>query len=81
METRWEKLGVDYPDKLTSMNNLTFMWKGERRDMEAISLRTECVQCRERALRVNHPASIFSSMALAEWSTEEASTGNGSTGT
>jgi hypothetical protein len=28
METRKKKLGADYPDTLTSMNNLSFTWKG-----------------------------------------------------
>lgn len=28
METSKKKLGVDHPDTLTSMNNLSFTWKG-----------------------------------------------------
>jgi hypothetical protein len=58
------------------MANLAFMWKGQGQDMEAISLMTECVQRQQRALGVNHPDSIFCSIALAEWKTEDAGTGN-----
>ena len=79
MEILKEKLGADHPSTLTSMNNLAFVWKGQGRDMEAISLMAECVRRRQRALGVNHPGSISSSTALAEWKVEEASTGNGST--
>ena len=47
--------------------------------MEAISLMAECVQCQQCAFGVNHSDSISSSMALAEWKAEEASTGNNNT--
>ena len=44
METRKTKLGVDYPDILTGMNNLAFTWKGIGKEIEAVRLMEECVQ-------------------------------------
>jgi Tetratricopeptide repeat len=61
-------------DTLTSMANLAFTWKGQGRDMEAISLMSECAQLRQRILGVNHPHFISSSTVLAAWKAEEAST-------
>jgi tetratricopeptide repeat protein len=44
METRKRVLGAEHPDTPTSVNNLTFTWKGMRQDTEAIKLMKECVQ-------------------------------------
>jgi hypothetical protein len=37
METCKKKLGADHLDTLTTINNLVFTWKGQGRDIEAIS--------------------------------------------
>jgi DNA-binding ferritin-like protein (Dps family) len=60
METRKKKLGVDHLDTLTSINNLAFTSKGQRRHPEAIKLMQGYVQLYERTLGVNHPHSLAS---------------------
>ena len=54
IETSKKKLGVDYPDTLTSMNNLAFTRQGAGRQSEAIGLIEECVRSRKRALVLDY---------------------------
>ena len=42
IETSKRVLGEEHPDTLTSMNNLAFIWKKQRRDTEAIELMKKC---------------------------------------
>ena len=60
MKTRKTKLGVDHPDTLTSMNNLAFTWKGNGKEIEAVSLVENCVRISKPCFRVDHPHSISS---------------------
>jgi len=43
METYKKKLGVDYLNTLTSINNLAFTQKGTSKKTEAVRLIEECV--------------------------------------
>jgi len=43
METSLRVLGQEHPDALTSMNNLTFTWKSQGRDHNALGLIKECL--------------------------------------
>jgi hypothetical protein len=53
------------------MGNLAFTWKGQSRDLEAVSLMKECVELRQRVLGANHPDFISSSSVLARWEAEQ----------
>ena len=44
METRKRVLGLEHPDTLTSMNNLSFTWKDIGKQPEALKLMHECGQ-------------------------------------
>jgi hypothetical protein len=77
MERSKKKLGADHPDTLTNMNYLAFTWKEQGRDVEAISLMTECVRLGQGVLGVDHSDFISSSTALAGWEAEQAGTSNG----
>lgn len=70
METSKTKLGPDYPNTLTTINNLAFAWKGSGRSTEAIRLMEECVQVRRRVLGIEHPDTQLSSSALDQWMQE-----------
>lgn len=70
METRKTKLGADYPDFLTSMNNLAFTWKGQGRDQEALKLMDECVALRSRIISTNQPHTLSPRTILVSWQAE-----------
>ena len=55
METKTRVLGAEYPDTLTSMNNLAFTWKGQGRVAEDIKLMEKCVQLQALVLGADHP--------------------------
>jgi hypothetical protein len=65
METFKKKLGVDHPDTLTSIANLAFTWKAQGRCAEAVVLIRQCVQQRQRVLKVSHP-NLKSALATFE---------------
>jgi hypothetical protein len=71
METRKKKLGVDYSDTLTSINNLAFTWKGTSKETEAVRLMEECVQLQKRVLGLNYSHFILSCTALDIWKAEQ----------
>jgi hypothetical protein len=52
------------------MNNLAFTQKGQGRYAEAFKLMEECVQLLKRILGTDHPYTLSSFAALAEWQTE-----------
>jgi hypothetical protein len=61
------KLGADHLDTLTSMNSLTFTWKGQGRDVEAVQLTGDCVQLRRHILGNGYSHFLSSCAALAKW--------------
>jgi hypothetical protein len=61
METHTRVLGIEHLYTLISMDNLASTWKGQGRDLEALSLMKECVQLRQRILGFNHPHTLSSS--------------------
>jgi hypothetical protein len=72
MEIKKWVLGPEHPDTRTSMNNLTFIWKGQGRAEEALSLMEECVRCGTSCLGTYHPATKSSLEALKQWCEEGA---------
>jgi hypothetical protein len=70
METSKKKLGADHPSTLTSMNNLAFTWKGQRRTEEAVSLMEECVALRTFVLGAGHHLTVSSMETLVKWKAE-----------
>ena len=63
-------LGAEHPDTLTSMSNLAFTWKGQKRVAQAIDLMDRCAQLRTKVLCAEHPYTLSSSEALMRWKTE-----------
>jgi hypothetical protein len=57
----------EHPDTLSSINNLAFAMKQYGRRMDAIKLMTECLQLRNQVLSPEHPHTLSSTTALAEW--------------
>ncbi|PQE14359.1 hypothetical protein CJF30_00006939 [Rutstroemia sp. NJR-2017a BBW] len=70
MEIHKKKLGADHPDALISINNLALTWKKTGRTIQAIRLMEECIESRKRVLRFDHPYTLSSCSALAEWKAE-----------
>jgi Tetratricopeptide repeat len=64
---RYDELGQEHPDTLTSMNNLAFTWKGLGRNKEALELMEECVALRTRIIGTNHPYTLSSSTVFLGW--------------
>ncbi|KAK0737943.1 hypothetical protein B0T18DRAFT_420882, partial [Schizothecium vesticola] len=50
------------------MNNLAFTWKGQGRRVDALALMNDCAQARRRVLGEEHPYTLTSLAAVAEWS-------------
>ena len=71
MEIRKRVLGEEYPDTLTSMNNLAFTWERQGRAIEAISLMGGCCNLRRQVLGPGHPDTEASLEALHEWESGE----------
>jgi Tetratricopeptide repeat len=64
-------LGEEYPDPLTSMNNLSCTRKAQGRDVKTHQLMAECVQLRVRVLGAEHPHCLSSATVLAEWQRDQ----------
>ncbi|OAL06354.1 TPR-like protein [Phaeosphaeriaceae sp. SRC1lsM3a] len=62
-----KKLGADHPSTLNSMVNLAFTWKAQGRGEEAIALMRQCIEQRERVLRVDHPDLTSCVRVLEQW--------------
>ena len=60
VELRKWVLGIEHPDKLNSINNLAFIWKGYGRDTEALNLMEECVASRTRILGTDQSITLSS---------------------
>jgi hypothetical protein len=67
MERSSRVLGAEHPDTLTSMNNLTWTWKSQGRDIDAFGLMSECYLLRKQKLGADHPNTISSLKAMKEW--------------
>jgi Tetratricopeptide repeat len=76
METRKRVLGEEHPFTLTSMNNLAFTWKSQRRDIEALELMKACLLLRKQKLGADHPNTTSSLKALSEWETATLTVGS-----
>ena len=69
IETRKRVLGAEYPDTLSSMNNLAFTWKSQDRDVEALELIKACLLLRKQKLGTDYPDTISSLEVLSGWET------------
>ena len=58
METGKTKLGAEFPDTLTSMNNLAYTLKRLDRLEEAVMLMRDCAGRRKRIIGPKHPDTI-----------------------
>ena len=67
METCRRVLRGEHPTALTSVANLAFTIRGQGRNGEAVNLMSECVRLRNQILSAEHPDTLDSSTALAEW--------------
>ncbi|KAK0713243.1 hypothetical protein B0T26DRAFT_716856, partial [Lasiosphaeria miniovina] len=50
------------------MNNLAFTWEDQGRRGDALALMEDCAQARRRVLGEEHPYTLSSLAAVAEWS-------------
>jgi len=60
-------LGEKHPDTLTSIANLAFTWKSQKRDVEDLELMKACLLLRKQKLGAEYPDTISSIEALSEW--------------
>jgi hypothetical protein len=67
LETRKRVLGEKHPDTLTSIANLAFTWKSQKRDVEDLELMKACLLLRKQKLGAEYPDTISSIEALSEW--------------
>jgi hypothetical protein len=65
METRKKKLGADYLDMLTSMNNLVLTYRNQGRWDVAEELNVQVMETSKKKLGADHPSTLTSIANLA----------------
>lgn len=67
LNSRKRVLGEEYPDTLTSMNNLTHTLKDQEHSEAAHELLSDCATLSARAVGTKHPFAKDRSRVLGEW--------------
>ena len=70
MQMRKRVLGDEYPDTLTSMNNLALALQSQARRQEALALMETCFQLRQQVLGEQHHNTQSSFDTLHSWRAE-----------
>jgi hypothetical protein len=60
-------LSEEHLDTLTSMNNLTFTFKGQGRDNNTVRLMNKYVRLRTQVLGSDHPYTLSSKGTVDNW--------------
>jgi hypothetical protein len=66
METNLKMLGLEYLNTLTSIINLTHIWKSQDRDKQTINLMKQAEKLQRDILDSNHPLTVGSTQILHE---------------